>query len=57
MYSQGRHSVERPGLVRDVGVQVGPELDQVEGVLGTLLVQLLEPALLLRKLVLDLESI
>ena len=44
-------------LVRDLTVEVGPELDQEEGVGGSLPIQLLQTVRLLRKLVLDLPHI
>jgi len=50
-------SIKGSRFVRDICVEIGPELDQVEGVLGALLVQLLESTLLLRKLVLNLPDV
>ena len=44
-------------LVRDLTVEVGPELDQEEGVGGSLPIQLLQAVRLLRELVLDLPHI
>jgi hypothetical protein len=44
-------------LVGDVGVEVGPELDEEEGVLWTLLVEVLQPPALLGELVLYLPDI
>ena len=42
---------------RDVCVEIGPELDEEEGVCRPLLVELLESALLFRELVLDLPDV
>jgi len=50
-------AIESAALVGDVGVEVGPELDEEEGVPGPLLVELLQPARLLRELVLDLPHV
>lgn len=44
-------------LVRDLTVEVGPELDQEEGIGGSLAIELLQTVRLLRKLVLDLPDI
>ena len=43
--------------VRDVGVEIRPELDEEERLGGALLVKLFQAALLLRKFVLDLAHI
>lgn len=53
-YSLTTDTVEGAGVARNVGIQVGPELDQEERVAGALLVQLLEAAGLLREFVVDL---
>ena len=50
-------AVERVVAVGDVGVEIRPELDEEERLCGALLVQLLQAALLLRKLVLDLAHV
>ena len=50
-------AVERVVAVGDVGVEIRPELDKEKGFGGALLVQLLQAALLLRKLVLDLAHV
>ena len=50
-------AVERVVAVGDVGVEIRPELDKEKGFSGALLVQLLQAALLLRKLVLDLAHV
>lgn len=52
-----RHAVERPGLVLDVGIEISPELDEEEGRLGTLVVELLEATLLLREFVVYLPDV
>ena len=44
-------------LVGDLAVEVGPELDEEEGVGGSLPIQLLQTVRLLRELVLDLPNI
>ena len=44
-------------LVRDLTVEVGPELDQEEGVGGSLPIQLLQAVRLFRELVLDLPHV
>ena len=52
---RGGDAVE--GVVLVAGVQVGPELDQEEGVLRALVKQLLQPARPLGELVLDLPHV
>jgi hypothetical protein len=54
---RGGDAVEGVALVREIGVEVRPELDKEEGVPGSLLVELLQPAGLLRELVLDLPHV
>ena len=56
-HSLGGYSVEGRPLVADVRVEIGPELDEEERLCGALLVQLLQAALLLGKLVLDLAHV
>lgn len=45
------NAVEGAGFVLDVGIEISPELDEEEGRLRALLVQLLKAALLLREFV------
>lgn len=51
------NSVESTSLVLNVGVEVCPELDQEESILGSLVIQLFEATLLLWELVIDLPHI
>ena len=44
-------------LVRDLTVEVSPELDQEEGIRGSLAIKLLQAVRLLRELVLNLPNI
>jgi hypothetical protein len=52
-----RDAVKSPGLVLDVGIEISPELDEEEGGLRTLVVQLLQAALLLREFVVYLPDV
>ena len=54
---RGGYAVEGAWIVGNIGIEVGPELDEEEGLLGSLLVQLLQPLLLLGELVLDLPHV
>ena len=54
---RGGDAVEGVVLAAGAGVQVGPELDQEEGVLRALVKQLLQPARPLGEFVLDLPHV
>ena len=56
-YSRRGDAVEGVALVREVGVEVRPELDEEEGVARPLLVQLLQAPGLLGELVLYLPHV
>ena len=55
--SLGGDAVEGGCLIADLSVEVCPELDEEEGVLGALAVQLLQPVRLFRELVLNLSHV
>ena len=55
--SLGGDAVEGGCLIADLSVEVCPELDEEEGVLGALAVQLLQPVRFLREFVLDLPHV
>lgn len=50
-------AIKDASFVLNACVEIGPELDQKEGVLRTLVIQLLKAPLLLRKLVIDLPDV
>ena len=50
-------AVERPRLIRDVCVEIRPELDEEEGLMRTLLIEVFKAALLFGELVLDLPDV
>ena len=55
--SLGGDAIEGGGLVTNLCVEVGPELDEEESVLRALAVQHLQPVVLFRELVLDLPHV
>ena len=56
-YSRCADAIERIAVISVGHVEVGPELDEEEGVLGALAVQLLQPVRFLREFVLDLPHV
>ena len=57
VYSRCADTIEWTGIVGIGGVEIGPELDKEEGVLGALAIQLLQTIAFLRELVLNLSHI